>query len=327
MRQTDSSQLRLPLLLVGITLSLALVSACNSSSNTATGTATSPATQPAQPAATTAPAEAQSTGDAKRGDYLATIFACKDCHTLRQPDGITLVPTMTLAGGQAFAGPWGTIHSANITQIAPNMPAADLSKLIRGQLAPLLVMPTASYNQMSEQDMSDLIAYLHTLQPITVTNPPADQIDPNFKMPSLNAPVPISTTTLTGPTAEHGGYLITLAGCDDCHTPSNAQGAPDKTKRLSGVENFEKDAQGNSIHSANLTPDQATGLGGWTDAQIIAAIRTGIDDEGHQLHPLMPYASAYHAYTDEDVAAVVAYLRTLPAVSHPMPENPTYQAP
>ena len=315
MRHASKPQFQLLPLFVGVML----IAACSRPNATAT---------PSAAVATSGvPIAVAAAGDVQRGDYLATVFACKDCHSLREADGITLILTMTLAGGQAFSGPWGTIHSANVTEIAPNMPAADLGKLIRGQLSPLVVMPTGSYNKMSEQDMADLIAYLHTLKPVTVANPPPDDASPNFKPPPLNLPVPISATAPAGITAERGNYLTTMAGCDDCHTPKDAQGAFDLTRRFSGVENFAQDVKGNALHTPNLTPDKATGLGNWTDEQIITAFRIGIAEDGHQLNPLMPYASAYHAYTDDDAAAVVAYLRSLPAVSHAMPDNPVYKAP
>jgi mono/diheme cytochrome c family protein len=70
-----------------------------------------------------------------------------------------------------------------------------------------------------------------------------------------------------------------------------------------------------SVPASNITPDQATGVGGWTDAQLTAAIRNGVDDTGKMLFPIMPYAT-YHFMSDADVADLVAFLRTVPAVAN-----------
>jgi mono/diheme cytochrome c family protein len=72
-----------------------------------------------------------------------------------------------------------------------------------------------------------------------------------------------------------GRYLVTIAGCSDCHTPGALLGKPDMKRYLGGSDvGFSIPGQGVFV-GQNLTPDKETGLGGWTDAQIIAAMRTG----------------------------------------------------
>jgi hypothetical protein len=68
----------------------------------------------------------------------------------------------------------------------------------------------------------------------------------------------------------------------------------------------------------NLTPDRATGLGNWTDAQVATAIRTGTRPDGRILAPIMPY-HAFATLTKPDVEAIVAFLRSIPAVRHKAP--------
>jgi hypothetical protein len=75
---------------------------------------------------------------------------------------------------------------------------------------------------------------------------------------------------------------------------------------------------GRGLYGPNLTPDKATGLGNWTDAQIVAAIRTGKRPDGRELAPIMPY-HAFAALTDPDVQAIVAFLRTIKPVSNKVP--------
>jgi len=83
-------------------------------------------------------------------------------------------------------------------------------------------------------------------------------------------------------TVARGKYLVTLGGCQDCHTPGHFFGKPDAARVLGGSEvGFEIPGLG-VFYGPNLTPDKATGLGGWTDAQIIAAFRTGVRPDGRQ---------------------------------------------
>jgi hypothetical protein len=70
------------------------------------------------------------------------------------------------------------------------------------------------------------------------------------------------------------------------------------------------------ITSKNLTSDAKTGLGSWTDGEILRAIREGVSKDGHALFPLMPYPN-YRTMSDEDAYAIVAYLRTLKPVRNP----------
>ena len=117
---------------------------------------------------------------------------------------------------------------------------------------------------------------------------------------------------------ERGKYLVTLGGCTDCHTPGYFFGKPDATRYLGGSEvGFEIPGLG-IFHGPNLTPDRETGLGGWTDAQIAAAITTGKRPDGRELAPIMPW-HALASLTKDDVGAIVAFLRSVPAVKNKVP--------
>jgi mono/diheme cytochrome c family protein len=118
--------------------------------------------------------------------------------------------------------------------------------------------------------------------------------------------------------ADRGKYLVTLGGCHDCHTPGYFLGKPDMNRYLGGSEvGFEIPGLG-VFYGPNLTPDKDTGLGNWTDEQIIAAIRTGKRPDGRELVPVMPW-HAFAALTDEDVRAMVAFLRTIKPVANKVP--------
>jgi mono/diheme cytochrome c family protein len=122
-----------------------------------------------------------------------------------------------------------------------------------------------------------------------------------------------------------GDYLVNhVAACVDCHTPRNPDGTPDMTKFMAGSPNFADlaptdDTKG-AIHAKNLTPDNATGLGTWTDAEIKKAFLDGIDKDGNVLVPVMPYF-VFHNMSAEDADAIVAYLRSIPAIDNAIPED------
>jgi mono/diheme cytochrome c family protein len=115
-----------------------------------------------------------------------------------------------------------------------------------------------------------------------------------------------------------GKYLVTLGGCNDCHTPGYFFGKPDMPRALTGSEvGFEIPGLG-VFYAPNLTPDEATGLGRWSERDIVTAIRTGKRPDGRTLAPIMPWAGLAQL-TDSDAAAIAAYLKSLPPVSNKVP--------
>ena len=112
-----------------------------------------------------------------------------------------------------------------------------------------------------------------------------------------------------------GRYLVTISGCSDCHTPGALLGSPDMKRYLGGSDvGFAIPGAGVFV-GENLTPDKETGLGSWTDAQIIAAIRIGKTPDGRALSPVMPYPALSHL-TDIDAQAIVAFLKSIPPVTN-----------
>jgi mono/diheme cytochrome c family protein len=171
--------------------------------------------------------------------------------------------------------------------------------------------------------------------------------------PGPAAPAAETTTASTAAApaqspVDRGRYLVTLGGCNDCHSPKNFTAAgpePDMARALSGHPAAEKlpavpkdviapdkwGMVGNNNFTAfvgpwgisyarNLTPDQATGLGSWTEDMFIKTIRDGKHQgEGRPLLPPMPW-QMYRNMTDEDLKAVFAYLRTLKPINNPVPD-------
>jgi len=103
-----------------------------------------------------------------------------------------------------------------------------------------------------------------------------------------------------------GKYLaLNVSLCLGCHTPSLPDGLRDKNKSFAGGRQF----LSGKLWSPNITMDEATGIGKWTDKQIIEAIRNGIDDEGKPLLPNMPYY-VFANMKKKDALTIIVYLRT-----------------
>jgi mono/diheme cytochrome c family protein len=122
---------------------------------------------------------------------------------------------------------------------------------------------------------------------------------------------------------ERGSYLVNSIGaCGNCHTP-RVQGVPDLTRRLSGgFQTF--DEPWFTVKGANITPDRDTGIGGWSDADLRKALLDGVRPNGTQLATVMPYPF-YRMMMSSDVDAIVAYLRSVPAIGNAV-QAPSYKA-
>ena len=145
-------------------------------------------------------------GDIRRGQYLTAVFCCQECHTARQSDGNHLDRNLLFVGGVPLPGMEGSlVPSANVT-IASQYPEEVLEGIIRGRLGYKFAMPTDLYNEMSADDMRDIIAYLKTLQP--VLRPQSDShLPPNLILPAANPPVGIPEHEPAVGTVERGEYL------------------------------------------------------------------------------------------------------------------------
>jgi len=117
-----------------------------------------------------------------------------------------------------------------------------------------------------------------------------------------------------------GRYLVTsVSGCFSCHGEADwqAPGFPPKPGTEGGGRVWDREGLP-FVTAPNITPDKETGAGTWTDDMFARAIREGIGHDGRTLFPLMPYAQ-YRSMSDEDVASIVVYLRTLPALRRALP--------
>jgi mono/diheme cytochrome c family protein len=136
----------------------------------------------------------------------------------------------------------------------------------------------------------------------------------------LTIMLPWASAAMAETPLERGSYLVQgIAACGNCHTTRGPDGAPLPGMELAGMPDF-FDVPEMHISTPNITPDPETGIGTWTDEQIITAIREGRRPDGTMLGPFMPFGM-YRGISDTDVRAIVAYLRQLPPVRHEVPRS------
>jgi mono/diheme cytochrome c family protein len=121
------------------------------------------------------------------------------------------------------------------------------------------------------------------------------------------APVRAGTASIV----DQGRYLVTAGNCFSCHTA---------TGRRPFTGGRPIDTSLGTIYSTNITPDPETGIGRWSASDFTRALREGVAADGHRLFPVFPY-TAFTIITDEDAAAMYAYLRTLQPVRYAPPAN------
>lgn len=116
---------------------------------------------------------------------------------------------------------------------------------------------------------------------------------------------------------ERGKYVAKIMDCAGCHNRGSFSPKPEEGHLEGGTIGFEVPGLG-VFYPPNLTPDAETGLGRWTEADIIKAVRTGQRPDGRELAPAMPW-HAYSALNDEDAKALAVYLKSMPPVKNAAP--------
>jgi mono/diheme cytochrome c family protein len=125
---------------------------------------------------------------------------------------------------------------------------------------------------------------------------------------------------------EHGEYLVELLGCGVCHTDGALEGAADMEKSLAGsrtgiaYSNPLSEQYPGVVYPPNITPDEKSGIGSWTDQQIENAIMAGLGRHISRRIASMPW-QGYAKLSDDDARAIVMYLRSIKPISHRVPDD------
>jgi mono/diheme cytochrome c family protein len=250
----------------------------------------------------------------ERGTYvMKSIVACGNCHTPKGPKGE--IPGMELAGmAPFFKTPEFTANAPNITPDKATGIGAWSDKQIiaairEGKRPDGSIigppMPIGLYRSLSDRDIRAIVTYLRQIKPVRNEIPKSEYripLPPSYGPPVGNVPEVPRSDEVT-----YGAYLAGPAGhCIECHSPMGPKG-PDIEKQL-GAGGFEFPGPWGMSVSANITP---TGLSDRSDAEIKKMITQGIRPDGSRMLPPMAYPY-YAKIRDEDLDAIIAYLRTLP---------------
>jgi mono/diheme cytochrome c family protein len=155
---------------------------------------------------------------------------------------------------------------------------------------------------------------------------PLDDYEAMDAMTVLDVPTPAGVAPENQAAVNRGEYLVELLGCGACHTEGALVGEPDMGRSLAGssigiawTSPFETRNPG-IVFAPNLTPDRDTGIGRWTDEEIMDAVRTGLGRHGPNRILVMPW-QGYARISDDDAWAIVAYLRSIEAIENTVPVN------
>ncbi|MGI9373035.1 MAG: cytochrome c [Hyphomicrobiales bacterium] len=258
----------------------------------------------------------------ERGTYLMrSVVACGNCHTPQTKNGPQL--DREFAGQLVLKVPEFTAVAPNITPDKEtgigNWTDDQIIAAIRegkrpdgSTIGP--PMPFEVYKDISDEDAHALVAYIRNVKPIKNSVPKSSY---SFPLPPAWGP---KITSVKAPDKSdkvaYGSYLVNALGhCTACHSPLE-KGAPDLEHQLGAGGQKIPGPWGVAV-PPNITP-HSDGIKDYSDADIANAIRKGVRPDGSRLGPPMAYWY-YKNISDEDMSAIVAYLRSLKPL--PMPKG------
>jgi mono/diheme cytochrome c family protein len=278
-----------------------------------------------KPAVSVAADVAARPGDPVHGEYLAHAGDCMACHTAKGGE--------PFAGGYPFKTPVGTIYSSNITSDRKHGIGGysfdDFVLAMREGIAKdgrrlYPAMPYTSYAKVSDADLKDLYAYFTTRVPASSeANRRADIVwplsirwplafwDRAFHDDSRFQPVDSQSAEWN-----RGAYLVQgLAHCGTCHTP---RGAAMQELDLSGKTSlYLSGAALDNASPINLRGDAGSGLGEWSEQDIVALLQTGRGPHSAVTGPMGDVVEHSTQYLSEsDLHAIATYLKSLPPRQH-----------
>ncbi len=260
----------------------------------------------------------------QRGEYIFRATGGCGCHTDYENQG------PFLAGGRAIQTPFGIIYGTNITPDPQtgigNWSDDDFIKAMTEGIGPdgkhyYPVFPYTSFSRITRQDLLDLKAYLFSLPPIEHKNKPPEIRFPFSWRGSLVIwkwlyfqPITFQPDPHQPEEWNRGAYLVTaLTHCGECHTPRNFLGAPKTDMYLAGsVDGPEGEL------APNITPDEGTGIGEWSVADIVWFLETGLKPDGDDTQGLMSEVieHGYKYLTAADLEAIAVYLKSLKPIQN-----------
>jgi len=164
-----------------------------------------------------------------------------------------------------------------------------------------------AFSALSDQEALDVAAYLMALEPV-VNEVPERELS---EEPAAFAPAQASPAEAPTDPVARGEELVMITQCGNCHTPKNENGSANSELMLAGGPLRDEIA-------SNITPDEETGIGTWTEEEIATLLRTGVEPSGDQIEGAMAQQieRRFSTLTEEDALAIGAYLKSIPAVGN-----------
>lgn len=264
----------------------------------------------------------------ERGKYLANhVCVCIDCHSTRNWNEFSgpLVEGTIGKGGEVFDqrfGFPGSFYSKNITPSGigdwtdAEVLRAIASGVSRDGSALFPVMPHPRFGQMDKEDLESIIVYLRSLKPLKNVVPESKADFPmNFIINTIPQEPKFSKKPTTNDAVAYGGYLFNAASCSECHTKQE-KGKPIEGMELAGGFEFPM-VSGGIARSANITQDEVTGIGKWSERDFVKRFKSYTDSSYVQnkvskgnFNTTMPW-TMYGGMTEQDLKAIYAYLKTI----------------
>jgi len=267
----------------------------------------------------------------ERGKYLVnSVTGCLHCHSTVDFTKFSgkIVKGTEGKGGRFYpeeAGFPGSFYAANITPSSlKNWSDAEIYRAITSGVnkdgdALFPLMPYNMYKHLTIEDAKSIIAYLRTLQPVETHYAKSEFTFP-FSLILKTIPTdpePTDENKFDNNVA-YGKYLVTIGGCEDCHTPSEG-GKPDLKRQFAGGFSIPVET-GGVCTSANITPDMETGIGSWTKEDFIQRFKFYLNIDSlnvnhGEYNTEMPW-TVYAKMTEEDLGAIYDFLRTVAPVKN-----------
>lgn len=267
------------------------------------------------------------TADLRNGEQVFWAAGCAGCHAAPGAEGEA---KLKLAGGAAFKTEFGTFHAPNISPDPTRGIGAwsplDLVNAVQLGLSPTgghyyPALPYTSYARMKTEDVLDLAAYLKTLPPDATPSKPHDVAFPFNIRRALGAwkllfftGKPVIDVASAPADVKRGAYLVEGPGhCGECHTARNRFGGLYLGKWLGGAKNPDGDGR-----IPNITP--AGEVKDWSSDDLVTYLGTGMTPDGDFAGGQMAAVVSHLSHLPkEDLAAIAAYLKQVPAVTVPAP--------